>query len=211
MKRLLKAVERIYGNGKHGLGRVWRWLKKGDRVKRARAAVRWAGRHERWNRAHRRLKRARWWAAKRTIYRRRLKRARKAAGAGKVEWHPYMANGSNPLVIQAVKDEMAIAVVRFGLAVTSLYRATVIPQSNPNSYHGPNVRPGKAGDAAGPMSKMLAYQRDAFIRGRGQANFLEVFGPSNAEWLRNGQVDPEPEGTFLENLHDTHVHVARSA
>lgn len=151
--------------------------------------------------SRRRYKRIRWNVVKRTKYRQKLREARRRLDP---KWEPWMANGANAYVTDAVKQEMAIAVVTYDLAVTSLYRATVIPQSNPNSYHGPNTRPGRAGDVAG--ARMTEYQRNVFTRRRG--NCAESFGPDNAANLKYGAPYYLPEGSFLENLHDSHVHVA---
>jgi hypothetical protein len=158
--------------------------------------------------AHHAAARRAWAIKARTVYRRRLKKAKRRAdqNGGQVEWQDWMANGRNPNIVSAVKAEVAIAVVRFGCAVSSLWRSYVIPQSNPGSYHGPNVNPGKAGDLVG--ARMAEYQRDVYNRRRGDGDLLELFGPSNGECLKYGAALFLAEGTFLENLHDSHTHVA---
>jgi hypothetical protein len=157
--------------------------------------------------AHHAAQRRKWAVKARTIYRRRLKKAKqRAEETGKAEWEPWMANGANANVVQAVKDEVAIAVVQFGCAVSSLWRSVVIPQSNPSSYHGPNVNPGKAGDLVG--DRMDEYQKDVHERRRGDPDLLESFGPINGLCLKNGVPISLAEGTFLEQLHDSHEHVA---
>jgi hypothetical protein len=157
--------------------------------------------------AHHAIQRRKWAVKARTIYRRRLKKAKqRAEETGKAEWEPWMANGANANVVQAVKDEVAIAVVKFGCAVSSLWRAVVIALSNPNSWHGPNVNPGKAGDLVG--DRMDEYQEDVFERRRGDPDLLESFGPINDLCLKNGIPLTLAEGDFLETLHDSHEHVA---
>jgi hypothetical protein len=143
------------------------------------------------------------WIERKIIYRDKWEAAKQRE---KPEWEDFMASGHPLNFDAAAKAEAAIAVVKFDCVVTSTYRSTVLPQSNPDSFHGPNVNPGKAVDVAG--SRMTQYQQDVFDRRRGDAHLLELFGPNNSLWLRLGNQQPEPEGTFLENLHDTHVHVA---
>lgn len=199
------AITRIWRKSKRPFDRLWKWasghprrwhrLLKWTRVKQAEARRRHLS------------ERVKFWAAKKTIYRRRWRRAKKHLNqTGKAKWEDWMANGHPTNIVPAVKDELAIAVVKFGCVVTSTYRAYVIPQSNPNSYHGPNVSPGKAGDVAG--AKMVAYQEDVYARRQGDSNLLELFGPRNDRCLKYGQPLTLGEGTFLENLHDSHVHVA---
>lgn len=157
-------------------------------------------------RIHQVVETRKWFVKSHTVYRRKMKRAKRRAeqNNGVPKWESWMANGRDARVTDAVKQEMAYAVVIFDLAVTSLYRATVIPQSNPNSYHGPNINPGQAGDVAGP--RMTEYQINVYGRRRG--NCKECFGPSNTHCLKNGAPMTLAEGTFLENLHDSHTHVA---
>lgn len=143
------------------------------------------------------------WIERKVIYRDKWEAAKQRE---KPEWEDFMA-GDHPLNFgAAAKAEAAIAVVKFDLIVTSTFRTTVIADSSASSNHGPNVDPGKAVDVAG--ARMTQYQQDVFNRRRGDSHLLELFGPNNALWLRLGNQQPEPEGTFLENLHDTHVHVA---
>jgi hypothetical protein len=143
------------------------------------------------------------WIERKIIYRDKWEAAKQRE---KPEWEDFMASDHSLNFVAAAKAEAAIAVVKFDLVVTSTFRATVIPESTATSNHGPNVDPGKAVDVAGP--RMTQYQQDAFDRRRGDSHLLELFGPNNALWLRLGNQQPEPEGTFLENLHDSHVHVA---
>jgi hypothetical protein len=147
------------------------------------------------------------WLERKIIYRDKWEAAkRREREKQKPKWEDFMASGHSLNLGGAAKAEAAIAVVKFDCVVSSTYRATVIPQSNPNSFHGPNVSPGKAVDLVG--SRMTEYQKDVFDRRRGDGHLLELFGPTNSLALKNGAPTALAEGTFLENLHDTHVHVA---
>lgn len=200
-----KRIARIYHSARHPFDALWNWAK--GHPLRWRALSRWAKAKRLQARENHRLNRARFWAKKHTVYRRKWKRAkRRLEQIGETGWEDWMANGHSLNFTQAAKDEAAIAVVKFGCAVTSTYRAYVLSTSNPNSYHGPNTSPGKAVDVAG--SQMTAYQHDVFSRRRGDGNLLELFGPDNSTNLKYGGQIYLGEGTFLENLHDTHTHVA---
>lgn len=201
----MKRIREIWKKARRPFDRLWKWASGHPR--RWHRLVKWTRNRQAAARAEHLPRRVRFWAAKKTVYRRKWKRAKKRLEQdGKVGWEDWMANGRSLNFTAAAKAEAAIAVVRFGLTVTSTYRATVIPQSNPNSYHGPNVSPGKAVDVAG--GRMTDYQRDVYSRRRGDGGLLELFGPDNGANLKYGQPISLGEGTFLEQLHDSHVHVA---
>jgi hypothetical protein len=201
---MLKRIRAIYRRARKPFDRLWEWA-DGHGTTRWKALKRWSA--QRLRRAKQREAQVAFWTKKHTIYRRKYRAAlKRQRERKKPKWEPWMANGRNANVNAAVKREVAIAVVKFGCAVSSLYRATVIPQSNPNSYHGPNVNPGKAGDLVG--GGMLAYQRDFYKRRKGDPRALELFGPANSLWLKNGQPTSGAEGSFLEQLHDSHTHIA---
>lgn len=143
------------------------------------------------------------WIERKIIYRKEWEDAKRRQ---KPEWKDFMASGHPLNFSAAAKAEAAIAVVKFECVVTSTFRSTVIAGSNPSSFHGPNVNPGKAVDVAG--ERMSAYQKDVFERRRGDSHLLELFGPTNTIALKNGGAISLAEGSALENLHDTHVHVA---
>jgi hypothetical protein len=143
------------------------------------------------------------WIERKIIYRKEWEEAKRRE---KPEWKDFMAGGQPLNFSPAAKVEAAIAVVKFDCVVTSTFRSTVIPDSTASSFHGPNVNPGKAVDVAG--ARMSAYQKDVFDRRRGESHLLELFGPTNSIALKNGAAISLAEGSFLENLHDTHVHVA---
>lgn len=143
------------------------------------------------------------WIERKIIYRKEWEEAKRRE---KPEWKDFMASGHPLNFSPAAKAEAAIAVLKFDCVVTSTFRSTVIAGSNPSSFHGPNVNPGKAVDVAG--ARMTAYQKDVFDRRRGDSHLLELFGPTNSIALKNGGAISLAEGSPLENLHDTHVHVA---
>lgn len=201
----MKSIKHIWKNAKKPFDRFWSWATGHPR--------RWH-RLVKWTRAQRQRakenglrNRVAFWTKKNTVYRRKWKKAKKhLEQTGEAKWEDWMANGHSLNFTAAAKAEAAIAVVKFGCTVTSTFRATVIPQSNPNSYHGPNVNPGKAVDVAG--AGMIAYQSDVYNRRHGDSNLLELFGPQNSTCLKNGAQITLGEGTFLEDLHDSHTHVA---
>jgi len=143
------------------------------------------------------------WIERKIIYRKRWEAAKKRfAEAGHVEWEDWMASGHDARVTDFVKDAMAWGVIGFDLVVTSLRRDFVPPGGSTTSYH----LSGQAGDIAG--EKMSAYQSAVYKRYDGKPACLELFGPQNAVCLKNGSPLTLVEGSALETLHDTHVHVA---
>lgn len=199
MHRLLEAIDGIFKDHHGHTAQLWQWARKHHPTRRFHALVRWAGMHKHWNRAHRRVKRARWFAVKETIYRRKLKRLRKhhQQHGGQPTFQTWMANGC-PLagVHQSVKDYIARQVVNFGSACT----ATTNGVHASGSYH----YSGEAGDTAGP--NMSAGQQSEFTDHR--TSTLELFGPINSSCLKNGTPITLGEGTSLETMHDNHVHRA---
>lgn len=157
------------------------------------------------NRALSKLKevnaKARWWAKKKTIYRKRLREAKKKANP---EYESWMANGYDDNVTPACRKFVAIGVVKFDLTTTSMRRNYVPPGGSPTSYHLTN--PGKAVDLAG--TRMGDFQNHMYSKFLGNSNCLELFGPNNTHCLKYGGSMSLIEGDALETLHDTHVHGA---
>lgn len=97
-----------------------------------------------------------------------------------------------------------------GLIVTS----TTDGGHAPTSFHF--TKPGRAVDLGNEVpgtpaarARMVAFQR--FLLNKfGPGAFLELFGPENSLAVKNGVQFTLPEGSALENLHDTHVHVVPS-
>lgn len=113
-----------------------------------------------------------------------------------------MLNG-HPGDVTVVVKRAIIRGVNHGLIVTS----TTDGVHATNSWH--ETKPlGKAVDMAGPgIAAEVDYQRD-LIRGLGASRFNEIFGPDNFANVKNGQVITLIEGSGLEELHDTHIHIA---
>lgn len=142
-------------------------------------------------------KRARFWLVK-IRHRKELRVARRQA---QPRFQPWMANGANWQDSgQATRNYIARAVVHGKLTCTSMARNYIPPGGSTTSLH---LR-GKAGDAAGTTSRMVAFQRSEYERNRGKS--VELYGPDNYLCLRYGQQSPQPEGSPNENLHDSHVH-----
>lgn len=146
-------------------------------------------------------KRTKWWIKRKTVYRRRLKRAKKLANP---KWESWMANGADDYAVPAVLRSLARGVVHYDLAVTSIHRNHVPAGGSTTSYH--LYDPSKAGDIAG--ARMEEFQRDEYKRNKGNTNCLELMGPDNGAWLKHGAHMSIPEGDPLETLHDTHAHLA---
>jgi hypothetical protein len=185
MNRFLKQIKRIYAKrGK--LGDLWRWAKKGTPRKRWKALMVWARRHERWNRAHHRADRAKWWAKKKTIYRRKWRKAKrhhKHTGQAP-PYAAWMLNGHSSDIDDDLKPVVAYVVVVRGQAITDTYDYS---GHTPSSLHYPRNDPtppqqGHAIDSAGPdMCGSMTATRDQF----GAAHFLELFGPCSW-YIKNG-------------------------
>jgi hypothetical protein len=204
---MLKRISHLWHSRPRPFNALWHWA-SGHGPERWRALVQWTGKRAKAARDRHTWKRSRWWVAKRTIYHGRLKRARKHAQDGKQpKYEKWMANGCDDRVVQGVKDYVARAVVLYDCVCTSLARTFVPPGGSTTSYHLLSINnPAKAGDIAGP--RMAQFQHDEFKRDVGKSNCLELFGPINDEWVKNGQRTGGGEGTPLEQLHDTHCHGA---
>lgn len=115
-------------------------------------------------------------------------------------FRPWMLNGRPGNVNRRVKRTIRRA-VNAGLYVTS----TTGGRHASTSYH----YTGNAVDVSGPWHKMVAFQRAEHRRGLGRSGYLELFGPDNFAGLKNGRRITLGEGSWLEQLHDSHVHIAR--
>lgn len=140
-----------------------------------------------------------WWVKRRTILRKKIKRA-KARREPKFE--PWMANGHEywNLTPRAQKL-LAIAVVHYGLVCTSITR-----NWGTGSFH--ERVPTRGFDCAG--KRMTEFQRDLYfeeIKGIEVEDILELFGPDNFACVDNGVRMTMAEGSGLETLHDNHVHI----
>lgn len=196
------------------LGDVWRWC-KGHGPHRWQLALHWIQRHidaaRKADPSTRRAHSLERWTSAKPIYAARLATARRhhQVTGHAPHFQPYMLNGHSDRITRAVENDIAVAVVVYDLACTSTsdgypgdgrHTSTSLHywQNNPD---GSGL--GRASDCAG--ARMVEYQHD---RAKDPSRYLELFGPDNNGWVKNGATFNEPEGTALENLHDSHVHAA---
>jgi GH24 family phage-related lysozyme (muramidase) len=118
-----------------------------------------------------------------------------------------LLNGHPGNINRACK-RVIVRAANHGLVVTS----TTDGSHSPTSFHF--TTPGRAVDLGhGPgvswdegTRRKIAFQK--WLLRRGPGRYDELFGPDNTANVKNGQRFTLGEGTPLENLHDTHVHVA---
>lgn len=147
------------------------------------------------------------WIERKIIYRDKWEKAKKrqkdkGGGYKNAEWEDWMGAGLNANVSPFVKKVVAWGILDYDLVATSLARDYVPPGGSTTSFH----LNGHAGDIAGP--RMSEFQQAVFNLFKGNADMWELFGPINGDCLKYGAAIYLGEGTPLENLHDTHVHVA---
>lgn len=123
-----------------------------------------------------------------------------------------MLNGHPGNIARAVR-RVIVRGTNHGLIVTSTTDGAHAPTSwhyirPPRNFRGRAVDFGHARPGT-PEARAaeVAFQRD-LIETHGPGAFHELFGPDNALNVKNGVVVALGEGTPLETLHDTHVHVA---
>lgn len=130
----------------------------------------------------------------RTGARAKIVKIRRALRERRIDWngHPALSN-------RKLKKCARIG-ARYGLVVTSTTDGQHSPTSHHYSGHGLDI-------ASGSTRQMVSAQR-AILRELGADALLELFGPDNATWVKNGQRITGAEGSALETQHDNHVHVA---
>ena len=141
-----------------------------------------------------------YWLARARYWGRRARSLKRAEQSG---FHPAMLSGRPSNISRGAKEFVARA-HRAGLLVSS----TTSGGHAPSSYHYARNNSdglGHAVDVYGPWDKMVRFQK---AEARYPARFKELFGPDNNYNLKNGVRMSLPEGSALENLHDTHVHGA---
>jgi hypothetical protein len=116
-----------------------------------------------------------------------------------IKFETWMLNGKPGNINSECKWFLAVAVVKFKLTCTS----TTGGVHAPTSFH----YSGRAIDVAGSWDRMVAYQR-WLLKVVGPGSMHEMFGPDDELNADNGIRITLGSGTFLEDLHDTHVHVA---
>ncbi len=119
---------------------------------------------------------------------------------GRIDW-----NGCEPLPLSRRKARRAAAFILAeveGLYISSTVRADSV------TYHAPWLRRAIdfGSDDPDEVPERLAQRR--LLERFGAAFFLELFGPDNPNWVKNGETFTATEGDFLETLHDNHTHMA---
>jgi len=152
--------------------------------------------------AHQSIETRKWAFKARTIYARKFRRARRREQeTGEVQYESWMANGHEGWnLTDRAKRLLAVAVVSFGLACTSITRSW-----GTGSHH--EEVPTRGFDCAG--ARMTEFQRAlryGQIEGYAITDLLELFGPDNAACADNGQPYSMTEGSGIETLHDDHTH-----
>lgn len=132
--------------------------------------------------------------AKRAGARARIKSLRAKIAAQRIDWGGYP-----PVKGRTLRKGIRIA-ARYGLVVTSTTGGTHAP----GSYH----YSGRAVDLASGSSRQMVRAQQAILKEIGAASILELFGPDNAAWVKNGAQIAGAEGSALEQQHDNHIHLA---
>lgn len=122
----------------------------------------------------------RWFVARKTKLRKKIKAKQEASGPPGFEL--WMLNGRGSNITNAVKAEIAIGVINFGLFVTS---TTTGPHTSTSLHFPYNNADGKghAVDIAG--ARQTEFQ-NARMSNPGPGHFQEFFGPNSTNCAKNG-------------------------
>jgi hypothetical protein len=130
-----------------------------------------------------------------------LEARRRKLSAGKIDAGDFRKSmtGSHEFhtLTNSAKAVIAIGVLKFGLWTSSTFR----PET-PGSHHAED--PTRGADLAGEWDAMVAFQRWLFENHLHA--ILELYGPDNGLCADNGAPAPQAEGSFNEDLHDSHDH-----
>jgi hypothetical protein len=197
----MKRIRAIWRTAARPFNRLWEWATGHPR--RWKKLAEWTDKKRRYARSKHRLERAKFWAAKRTVYREKWQKAKERLEThGQAVYEPWMANGHEGYNLTSrAKELLVVAVIRYGLTCTSITRSW-----GTGSFH--ERIPTQGFDCAG--ARMVEFQRDlraGRIGGYSIGDLLELFGPDNAACADNGAPYSMSEGSGIETLHDTHVHV----
>lgn len=119
---------------------------------------------------------------------------------GRIDW-----NGCEPLPLSARKIRKA---ARYALnTVDGLYISSTVRYDS-DTYHGPRQRRAVDFGSDDPNEGPEREAQKVLLEHFGPGYFLELFGPTNEGWVKNGSVYTASEGEFLETLHDNHTHAA---
>lgn len=119
---------------------------------------------------------------------------------GRIDW-----NGCEPLPLSRRKARRA---ARWALNnVEGLYISSTVRYDS-DTYHGPSQRRAVDFGSDDPSELPERQAQHRLYDHFGPSYFLELFGPDNAEWVKNGVTYTASEGEYLETLHDNHTHMA---
>lgn len=175
-------------------GNAWRWAKSAaspkTRMRRWKAL---------WKVAKLKAKNAKdavAWGARKRVYRKRyLAQKQRVKENRRPTFEGWMANGYPYSGLNSsLRSAIAVGVIQFDCYVTSTKR-----NWGTTSYH----EVWKAVDMAGKL--MVAFQRWLVTNRPGA---LEIFGPDNDFFVKNGSRYTAAEGDGNESLHDNHTHYA---
>lgn len=116
----------------------------------------------------------------------------------RIDW-----NGHEPIPLRYRRQRKA---VRFVLRVTECFVSST-GRRDSDTYHGYRLGP-RATDLGsnGPGEQPEVQAQRALLAEYGAGAFLELFGPDNTLWVKNGRQYTASEGEYLETLHDNHTH-----
>jgi len=118
----------------------------------------------------------------------------------RIDW-----NGCEPLPLSRRRARKA---AKFILnRVDGLYISSTVRYDSV-TYHGPSQRRAIDFGSNDPSERPEREAQKLLLKKFGPGYFLELFGPDNDGWVKNGQVYTASEGEFLETLHDDHSHMA---
>lgn len=123
---------------------------------------------------------------------------RKQKKVAQPTFQTWMLNGRPSNIEAAVKREIAFAVIKFKVVVTSTSTGPHTPSSN----HFPrNRRSGLGGafDAGGSYKAMTAYTAYGMFH---HSRYNEFFGPPNVRFVKNGSIYP---GAIPNHYNHNHV------
>jgi hypothetical protein len=127
-----------------------------------------------------------------------------------VRFRRWMLNGCPGNITRGCKRYI-VRGVNAGLSVTATTNGTHAATSYHRPIFGPRRNKGKAVDMAAPMDAhgialMRHFQRRE--EERRHLRYLELLGPINSRFVKNGRRYTIAEHNPLEDQHDNHVHGA---
>lgn len=118
----------------------------------------------------------------------------------RIDW-----NGHEPLPLSRRRARKAAKYIL--REVPGLYISSTVRYDSV-TYHGPSQRRAIDFGSDDPSERPEREAQKLLLKKFGPGFFLELFGPDNDGWVKNGQVYTASEGEFLETLHDNHGHMA---